>query len=146
MNKLLMFPFAILFLLTLFALIYTGVSFSSSTEDISANFNGSYKIAATHQSYSGFSMNSLILILLAGLAVATIAGFNLFGSGLSTTAQKIIFNSVIFGGIWAILSVITGQLMFNDPVGIIFYFWMILTILYIIGITVQIDNSIVGDA
>ena len=54
------------------------------------------------------------------------------GSGLSDTSQKMLFDSVLFGGIWACLSVASIDFMFVNAYTSIL--WLVLTMIYIIGV------------
>lgn len=148
MNKLLVFPLAMMFLLTMFAFSYIGgtygignsENYSSSTGINTTEGSGTVDIPrAGTQTFTIWSSAAAMVILIAAIAVGIIAGIKVLGSGLNDTSQKMIFNSVLFLGLWACLSAVSSNFLFG--LTIITFLWVGLTIMYVIGVGVQISNS-----
>lgn len=137
MNKLMLFPITILFILVL----YSGFSSSSNSE----NYTGSYHGRSGDVPVPSFNIwitAAAIVILATALTVGIAAGFNLLGSGFSETSQKMIFNTVLFFGLWAALTVGTMPIFFTSIFMSII--WVALSIMYIIGFADNINSSATG--
>ncbi len=89
--------------------------------------------------------NSILALLVFVFGIAGISGLHILGSGLSVFTQKLIFNSGLFGGIWAALSINNSLVLFKDPWSMGEIFWSFLTIIYVLGIGVEIDMSTIGN-
>lgn len=125
------------------------------------NFSGEYStnIDVSNQQLTDAGVTSIVfnVTLLGGflalftsvVAVGILAGLNIsiFGSTvqISSRSQNIIYNSMFYGGLWGIFSVlstigINGFGLFSLPIlGYIFY--GVLTLIYILGINEQIQTS-----
>ena len=140
MNKMIMFPMALMLLLSVFAMIYTSTTYApDSTEDfsnISTDVDGDPTYVeipdAGSYTFDIWGNSGFLLILAAAITVGILAGINVLGSGLSDTSQKMLFDSVLFGGIWACLSVASIDFMFVNAYTSIL--WLVLTMIYIIGV------------
>lgn len=156
MNKLLIFPMAFMVVLAMFAMFYTTQSYYGSVDEKGSpiyQYGKSYNdLTPEEKALLNYSANqaqngkislqnliSIVAILALAITLAGAAGFNIFGSGLSVFTQKLIFNSVLFGGIWACLSINSYLVLFKDGVGIAAIIWIILTLMYVLGIGIQID-------
>lgn len=94
-------------------------------------------------------MGGFITLFTVIIAIGVLSGLNIsvFGSTvqISERSQKLLYNSTFYGGIWGIFSVlattgINGLGLFSIPVfGAFFY--IILTLIYVLGINQQIDSS-----
>lgn len=143
MNKLLIIPLAIMLMLTIYGMVYTDSSITASSEDLnvgSGGVNGTTVDVpgAGAQTFNLDSSATVLAILIAAIAVGIAAGVNILGSGLSDTAQDIIFNSVLFFGIWAVLTAFASNVIFVDSIMITIY--VVLTIIFTIGLGMQIGS------
>jgi hypothetical protein len=152
-NKLLVFPLAFMFLLTIYSVVDTGSHGTGYSEDYknSTGLKTDSKTGyvdvpnAGSKSFSIWDNNAgaSMVIFIAAIAIGVIAGIKILGSGLSGLSQSMIFNSVLFLGLWACLSVIAGVYLFSQEMtGIL---WVGLTTVYIIGMGIHINGSATGD-
>ena len=141
MNKMLLFPMALMLLLSVYGMIYTGYTYTpeptqnySSIDGVDINGTPSSVEIPEAGSYTFdiWDNSGFLLILTAAIAIGVVAGVNFLGSGLSDTSQKMLFDSVLFGGIWACLSVASVDFMFVNTYTSLL--WLILTMVYIIGV------------
>lgn len=93
------------------------------------------------QTFNIWSIEGAMIILIAGIAVSIVAGIGLFGSGLSEQAQRLILMGTVFLGLWAVLTVISAPLLFEDTGLLGTAFYIILTISFIIGFTSMASGS-----
>jgi len=164
MNKLLIFPMAFMLILAIFAMlnvnqVYYGqidekgtpLYLGNKTYDDLTDFQKAIvDYQAEQAAMSGKitlqSLITIVAILTLALALAGVAGIHIFGSGLSTFSQKLIFNAALFGGIWACLSINSYLILFKDSIGIASMVWVILTFMYVLGMGIQIDASMAEGA
>jgi hypothetical protein len=126
MNKLLAIPLGFMIILTIISIVYSGTLPVNS-------INNTTIPGAESQEFDIWGLQGAMIILIAAVAVGTVAGISILGSGLSDTSQRIIFNSVLFVSLWAILTIVCSSLIFGT--GIIFQLiWVIMTILFVIGL------------
>lgn len=146
MNKLLMFPLAFMFLLSVFTFAYTGITLKGSSQDYSdqggvtvQNESGSVDIpqAGSHE-YNIWESDSIgaLVILLSAIAIGIVAGITVLGSGLKEFSQSLIFQSILFLGLWACLTVITSYFMFQNEITSIF--WISLTTIFVMGFGIHV--------
>lgn len=81
----------------------------------------------------------ILAILIAGIGVAVVAGVNILGSGLSDTSQSVLFNSVVFLGLWAVLTVFSANLIFTEDLMKLLY--VVITIVFVIGLAMHISGG-----
>lgn len=141
MNRMLLFPLSIMLILSVYGMIYTGLTYTAdATENYSTidgvDINGTPSSvdipSAGSYSFDIWSNSGFLLILTAAIAIGVVAGVNFLGSGLSDTSQKMLFDSVLFGGIWACLAVAAVDFMFVNAYTSLL--WLVLTMIYIIGV------------
>lgn len=142
MNNLIIYPLIILVVIGAFTQLYyySEVDFSSSgaqSQELIANqtLNGtSQELELEEGSLSlNFDMTiGLIVIVLSAIALGLI-GLNVLGSGLSDRSVKIIWNGIVFYGLWAVFSIMGYNSIASIP-----YFgalvWFSLTLFYSLGI------------
>jgi hypothetical protein len=80
-----------------------------------------------------------MVILIAAMAIGIIAGFGLFGSGLTEMSQGMIFSGILFLGLWASLSIVSVRYLFDS--GILSLFWVSLTVMFVVGVGTHMTNS-----
>lgn len=149
MNKLLIFPLGIMFMLTVYAVAYTGDTATGNSENFSdashIGVNGTADFGEVNiqkETFNIWGATGAMVILIASIGVGIVAGIKLLGSGLSDTAQTLIYQSILFLGLWACLSVMTSQIMFAES--IITFVWVGLTIMFIIGLGLHFNQSAGG--
>lgn len=145
MNKLILIPLTIMLMLTVINITYDpSAHYNSNTTEINTETNVTINGSNTHietpgagsQAFSLDSASLVLIILITALAVGIVAGINVFGSGLSDTSQRFIFNSVSFLGLWGVLTIVTGTLIFTAPLLVLL--WIVLTIILVIGLAIHI--------
>lgn len=129
MNKLMIFPMSFMFLLTAFAVISTGIHYT-------ADYSYTTPSGTSTENFDIWSIGiGAGIVLTAALAAAIIMGFNFFGTGFNSTSQVMTFNAILYGGLWAGLSVVSAIFLLSEIV--ISLLWIILTFLYVIGLGQQ---------
>lgn len=125
----------ILFMLLLSLLsIVSGGSFSSINIDQTFNANVNGTTSEYSVSGGGFSITALEgaigwLIFIAAIGVAV--GITVLASGLSEASVNLLYKSIFYGVVWALLSVFPAGLIFSIPLfGPLFY--ITLTIVYVV--------------
>ncbi len=116
--------------------------------------NGTYgqEIQQLEMMQANFNLTlelGFITFFIAIIAVGIIAGLNVSVLGstvqISERSQKLVYNSMFYGGLWGIFSVlatigIRGYGLFSIPVyGVLFY--LILTLVYVLGVNQQIEGT-----
>lgn len=95
----------------------TQIEFSASDTQVTFNYDFSVWISA---------------LVTAAIAVGIAAGVRALGSGLSLFSQQLVFLSVLYGAIWAVLSVLSYPVLSSIPVfGIMIY--AALSLMYFAG-------------
>lgn len=152
MNKLLVLPLVLL----AFSAIMSQVLANDNTiytynADTATYTFDSYNqtIDGTPQSFEleGFSLDAafdlqtgVIALIVVMIAIGLVAGIQVLGSGLSDISVKIIYTSIFFYTLWALLSVFGLPSITVVPiVGWIFYFF--LTLVYSVGVVGQINGA-----
>ena len=81
----------------------------------------------------GFDMTvGMVSIIISAVALGLI-GLNILGSGLDPQAVKIIWNGIVFYGLWAIFSVMGYSSIVSIPTfGVLF--WFMMTFIYSLGV------------
>ena len=134
MNKLLSYPLLIMMFLSLFAFM-----FDLSSEMSPSSF---YTFEGVDIFVQFTSVTTLVGIIGLACTGAVVSGITILGSGISTYSQRIIFNILIFGGLWSSLSLITLEELFSN--NIFLPIWMFLTLLYIIGFAGHVGGADIG--
>lgn len=130
---------------------YSNISGSTSINP-NGSSNQNQQLNDTNAKTASFNislMAGFLAFFTAIIAVGILSGLNIsiFGSTvqLSQRAQNLLYNSLFYGGLWGIFSVlatigINGLGLFSIPAfGAFFY--LILTLIYILGINQQIQRS-----
>jgi len=80
-----------------------------------------------------FGMTSgLVAIIISAIALGLI-GLKVLGSGLNPTSVKIIWNGIVFYGLWLIFSVMSYNAIVSIPIfGVIL--WFLITFVYSLGV------------
>lgn len=78
-------------------------------------------------------VTGVIALIIACTVVAVAAGIKLFGSGLSETSVKIIYNSTVYYGLWGIFSALSYPMFLAFPLFFGVFGWFILTLIYSLG-------------
>lgn len=147
MNKLLIFPMAFMLILTIFGSVFSNYHPTGTTGDYS-NQSGAVVQGenATVDIPSGDSETvniwttaGAMVILILAISIGVIAGIKILGSGLSDMSQNLIFNGILFLGLWACLSAISAVFLFDTSISTLL--WIFLTTIYIIGMGIHLNGS-----
>lgn len=150
MNKLLIIPLTFMLITTIIGMLYDpNFDFLTSQTAVGNSTIGGNNTTVNVPGSGTFSINidssaAIMAIMACAIGVGVIAGFSLFGSGLSDTSQTILFNSVIFLGLWGVLSLFASNLIFVDTV--LTVLWIGLTIIYLIGLSIHMMGTEAGDS
>ena len=132
-------------ILTLFSII-VGLDFISITMRVeySQEVNidevpSIFDIGAVGQGFYIDPLVGALVILTAIIVIAGIIGIQILGSGLSDEGHRTVMICTIYAGLWTLLSVLSAPMIFSiEIVGAFIY--IILTILYIIGVIKKISE------
>lgn len=120
-------PLAILILLTFLSMLIN----SGGLTSVGGAFNGF--------SFGFDPVLGLIGIVIGIVAVASITGIQVLGSGLQEQSVKTITVSILYGSLWAIFSIFSSPFFLSIAIfGALF--WCGLTILYVLGIWQKISQ------
>jgi hypothetical protein len=111
---------------------------SSGTIDGSQT-NTTFEIASQDFDMSGSQM--AIGILLAALIIGGVAGIHFLGSGLSELSQALIFQSVIYLGLWTVFSVLAWGIIGLAMGALGLLLWFVLTLVYVVGFATEIQGT-----
>jgi len=143
MAKLLLFPITVLMLLSIFSVVYTGETYQSSIPDEAGNNRSSWQanMESGNSAYDFWQIAGFIGILIAALAIGIAFGFKFVGSGFNDESQRMVFIAIMLMGLWAGLSLVGKDMLFNSIFTIILY--VALTLMYVIGVSQQLmgDSS-----
>lgn len=150
MNKLLLFPLAIMFFLTLMITMVIGVEPSGTSGDFtdtggiimpgSDSTNGSVEIpqGGSH-TFDIWDSTGILVIMIVAIGIGIVAGIRVIGSGLSPESQMMIFNSIFFLGLWSCLTVISRDVLFENSMTSIL--WFILTAMFVVGLATHLNRN-----
>jgi len=143
MNKFIYYPLILLFMITVFTqLINIGsldFDYEGSQEQ---GLEGSQTLNAetsTLELESGslsldYTLSTGIIIITVSAIALGLIGLNVFGSGLSSFSVKIIWNGIVFYGLWLIFSVTGFNFFSSIPHYVGAVFWIGLTLVYSLGV------------
>ena len=147
MNKLLVFPLAIMFFVSLVLFAATAVTPESSTEDYSdssgVNIDGSNRTVSIPQAESQtlniWLVGGALVVVVAATAIGIVSGIQFLGSGITETSQRYVVVGFIYLGLWGCLTVITSTMLFDTLLTTIIWFGM--TLMFMFGLS----EELVGD-
>ena len=151
MNYLLVFPLGILLTLTVFSVAFSGQTLLGTMDEevnfsdldgitINGTDSGSVELPQVpNQKFDVWSLKGALVILAIALVLGAIAAINVIGSGLNDEGTQIIFNAIIYLGLWACLTVMALDLLMTPE--IVFLFWIVLTFMYVIGVAMEINGT-----
>lgn len=146
MNKFLLFPLGFMLIISLIGMWYNpSFSFSGQSDDWSSTPGGYNNTTVNVPGASPVAINlnsstTILALLLGAIAVGIAGGVSILGSGLSGNAQNVLFNSVIFLGLWGVLSLFGASVIFNSNDAMLFL-WIVLTIIFVIGLASHISEG-----
>ena len=150
-NKLMFFPLGLMFLITAYSIIASGETYEGETDDWSES--GEMTINGTIGDDTGYAIipeadplninlwfaGAALILLTAAVAVGVASGFSILGSGLTTFSQKLLFNVILYLGLWAALTVVSSTFFFDTP--LLTLSWMGITTMYVAGVGLQMTSS-----
>lgn len=148
MNKFIYYPIFIMFLIGIFTqLLYASeidMSYSGTQEQpLTGNQTldeSESELEIEERSLSlDFGMTVGLVVIIVSAIVLGLIGINILGSGLSDYSIKIMWNGIVFYGLWLIFSVIGFNFFSIIPilgVGI----WIALTLVYTMGVLGRMGN------
>lgn len=142
MNSFIVYPLLILVVIGSFYQIYTygDVDLSSSgsqSQELIGNqtLNEAESELELEQGSLSLDFNmtvGLVAVIIGAIALGLI-GINVLGSGLSDFSVKIIWNGIVYYGLWTVFSVLAFNLIIGIPIfGILL--WFFLTFFYSLGV------------
>lgn len=142
MDKFIYYPLFLLFMIGVFVQILntSGASFSYSGSQnqaiignqILAGEESELELEGASLSLD-FTMTAGIVAIIAGAIALGLIGIKVLGSGLDSYSVKIIWNGIVFYGLWLMFSVLGYDFFASIPiVGIIL--WIGLTLVYSLGV------------
>jgi len=147
MNKMMVFPLAFLLILSIFSAINTGITYTGHSQDMSDIdgfvINDSETTIsvpeAEEQEFDIWQGTYAIFIVVTAMGIGIIAGITVLGSGLKDYSAKLMFDGILFLGLWTCLSVVTIMYMFMNVFTTLF--WIGLTVMYTIGVGNQMSQK-----
>lgn len=143
MNNMLVIPLFLLIIVGSFSQLwyYDATDFSSSDNPYTQDINETQIQNGTEANLElegaslnlDFGMTIGLIAVIAGAIALGLIGINVFGSGLSDFSVKIIWNGIVFYGLWSVFSVFAFNAIISIPLfGLMF--WFILTVVYSLGV------------
>jgi len=139
---------AFMFMLTLFSAVFSTYHPQASSGDYTnqegSTFQGDVgNVTIPHAESQSFNIwnnaTGALVILVVAIAVGIIAGIKILGSGLSDMSQNLIFNGILFLGLWAVLTVVSSSFLFEEA--LIGLLWVALTVIYIVGMGIHLNGA-----
>ena len=141
MNKFLVFPLFFLLALSLYSIADATGSFSGEPgespelpDDVTVDIP-----EADTQEFDIWGGTYAIAVIVAAIAVGVLAGIRIFDTGLSDQAQKLLFNSILFLSLWACLSAVAYDYLFQNAYTIML--WILITTIYTIGLGLHMTGA-----
>jgi hypothetical protein len=132
LNKLIMFPVTFMMIFTLVSFFTSG----GSSESVTIPNSGG--IVVNVWGLTGFALGALLLIsAMAGVDV--LAGLHILGSGITDASQTLLFKSVVWLGLWALLTVSSSTLLLSSPWTVIIY--AALSTMFAIGLAFHLGGT-----
>ncbi len=136
-----------MFLLTGFIFLDTAVQPSGTSDNYSDSSGITIDDAnrtitlpeAESQTFDIWGVTGMLVLLVAAIALGIVASIQAVGSGLDNLGQSLIFNGMIFMGMWTCLTIISAELLFDNI--ILTLVWMMLTLMFVIGFATHIQGS-----
>ena len=147
MNKALVFPLIIMFIVSLVLFASASIAPQTTTGEYSESsgivVDGSYEeiqiVDESSVTLDVWSVAGFMVLVVAAIAIGITAGVGVLGSGLSDSAQRIIIISIIYMGLWACLTVITATMLWETTIGTVT--WLGLTIIFLLGVSSELTES-----
>lgn len=141
-NDFIFYPLFIIIIVSLFTqLYYNDIVIFGSDKNQTQSLIGNQTLTGDESELEleqgslslGFDMTTgLVVIIISAIALGLI-GIKVLGSGLDPTSVKIIWNGIVFYGLWAIFSVLSyGSIASIPTFGVLF--WFLMTFIYSIGV------------
>jgi len=151
MNKMLIFPLALMFLISVLIFMQTAVAPLGSSPDQSGSgdkiyINGSVTEdvnvtipKAGTNTINIWGAEGLMAYMLIAIGIGIVAGIHVLGSGITTKSQEMIFIAVFFIGLWIALTIISATLMYDNLFTSII--WIGITLVYFVGLGTELTGG-----
>ena len=147
MNKPLVFPLIVMFIVSLILFASASIAPPTTTGDYSESsgvvVDGEYEefeiVNETSMTLDVWTVAGFMVLIVAAIAIGIAAGVGVLGSGLSDPSQRIIIISIIYMGLWACLTAITATMMWETTIGTVT--WLGLTIIFLLGMSEELTES-----
>jgi len=143
MNKFIYYPLILLFMIAVFIQMINIGSLDfdyegSQEQGLEGNQTLNAETSTLELESGSLSLDytlstGIIIIIVSAIALGLI-GLNVLGSGLSDFSVKIIWNGIVFYGLWLIFSVTGFNFFSSIPYYIGIVFWIGLTLVYSLGV------------
>lgn len=147
MNKLLVFPLVIMFIVSIILYAQAAVTPEGITDDYNEtsgiNIDGDNRTisqpTAGPQTLNIWTTTAAVLIIISAIAIGIASGIQALGSGLSETSQKYIMVGFIYLGLWACLTVITSTMLFETTLTTVI--WFGITMIFMLGLAAELTGD-----
>lgn len=143
MNNYIVYPLIILLIVGVFNQLYyySSVDVSSSGISQSQELTGNQSLSGEESELEleqgslslDFNMTIGLIVITIGAIALGLIGLNVLGSGLSPFSVKIIWNGIVYYGLWTVFSVLGFNAITSLPIFGLFV-WFILTLVYTLGV------------
>lgn len=152
MNRNLMFPLTLMFIISIFVSVSASIEPTANSQD----FQSTSGITLTQEDGKEVSANvditgaesttvdiwnaetGVLIIVTIALAVGVVAGIKVLGSGLDDLSHKMIFLTIFYMSLWGCLTIVSRTLMFENWVTS--FLWLGTTMMFAIGLISEISD------
>lgn len=143
MNKLLVYPLMFMMFIAFFHFAVTATTIGNTVSE--ANFttgSGDFSnaiiefVGGDNVVFNIWAISGLVAVFVLGGTVAAMLGFSVLGSGFSVYSQRIVFNLIVFIGLWLALMSMSASILFSQDLFTFLFFG--LTMIYIVGVGLQV--------
>ena len=147
MNKMLHIPLVSLFVVSIFLFVSASIEPEGETGDYSDasgividGENAAITMPiAEPQEFNIWLIAGAVVIISIAVGAGIVSGIHVLGSGASEYSQKLLVISIIYLGVWAMLTVVTAEVMFDDTITTVT--WLALTIMFALGMAQLITEG-----
>lgn len=142
MNKYLAVPLMIMMFFAFFHFAVTSTTIGNSIDEGqfttgSGDFSNAIIefIGGDNFVFNIWSVSGLIALVALAVTVSAMLGFSILGTGFSTYSQRLVFNIILFSGLWLALMSMSASILFANDLFTLMFFG--LTMVYVVGFGMQ---------